>query len=114
MTNKVLHPSIESFKVFVKNHPRVMEEVRSGKLTLQELYEEWFLLGEDDTRWMTFVQRKKQMETLKKQIHWMKTVLGQLKNESKSNATLSWSFKSGNWSYSRSCCSVSKWICTKS
>ena len=62
MTNKVLHPSIESFKIFVKNHPRVMEEVRSGKLTLQELYEETTRDG------MTIVQRKKQMETLKKEI----------------------------------------------
>ncbi len=81
MTNKVLHPSIENFKVFVKNHPRVMEEVRSGKLTLQELYEEWFLLGEDDTRWDDFRSEKKVDENAKEaNTDWMKTVLGTLKN----------------------------------
>src|SRR6476661_525135 len=81
MTNKVLHPSIENFKVFVKNHPRVMEEVRSGKLTLQELYEEWFLLGEDDTRWDDFRSEAKVDENSKEATtDWMKTVIGTLKS----------------------------------
>lgn len=81
MTNKVLHPSIENFKVFVKNHPRVLEEVRSGKLTLQELYEEWFLLGEEDTRWDHFRSEKKpDGNTKESNTDWMKTVLGTLKN----------------------------------
>jgi hypothetical protein len=81
MTNKVLHPSIESFKVFVKNNPRVMEEVRGGKLTLQDLYEEWFLLGEEDTRWDDYRSEKKTVGNSKEaNTDWMKTVLGSLKN----------------------------------
>ena len=81
MTNKVLHPSIESFKIFVKNNPRVMEEVRSGKLTLQELYEEWFLLGEEDTKWDDFRSEKKVDEKSNEANEdRMKKVLGTLKN----------------------------------
>jgi hypothetical protein len=81
MTNKGLHPSIENFKVFVKNNPRVMEEVRSGKVTLQELYEEWFLLGEEDTRWDDFRSEKKEDgKSNEANADWMRTVLGTLKN----------------------------------
>jgi hypothetical protein len=59
MTNKKLHPSIEQFKSFVKRNPKILEEVRSGRTTLQEFYEEWYLLGEDDTRWDDFRSEKK-------------------------------------------------------
>ncbi len=115
MTNKGLHPSIENFKVFVKNNPRVMEEVRSGKVTLQELYEEWFLLGEEDTKWDDFRSEKKEDgKSNEANADWMKTgSRNSEKHGSKSNATLSWAFKSGDWSHSRSCRSVSKWICPK-
>lgn len=51
MEKKRLHPTIIKFKQFVKNHPQLIKEVRSGKSTWQELYEEWYLLGEDDPRW---------------------------------------------------------------
>jgi len=81
MTKKMLHPSIESFKVFVRNNPNVMEEVRSGRATLQELYEEWFLLGEGDTRWDEFRSEKKTKgNSGETKEDWMTTVLGTLKN----------------------------------
>ncbi|WP_042356365.1 YlbD family protein [Bacillus rubiinfantis] len=53
MTEKKLHPSVLQFKEFVKNNPRLIQEVRKGKATWQELYEDWYLLGEDDKRWET-------------------------------------------------------------
>lgn len=53
MTQKKLHPSVLKFKEFVKNNPKIIQEVRSGKATWQELYEDWYLLGEDDARWET-------------------------------------------------------------
>lgn len=53
MTQKKLHPSVLQFKEFVKNNPKVIQEVRKGKVTWQELYEDWYLLGEDDSRWET-------------------------------------------------------------
>lgn len=53
MTQKNLHPSVLKFKEFVKNNPNIIQEVRKGKVTWQELYEDWYLLGEDDKRWET-------------------------------------------------------------
>jgi hypothetical protein len=54
MTSKKLHPSVEKFKLFVKKYPKITEEVRLGKYTWQELYEDWYLLGEEDNRWNEF------------------------------------------------------------
>jgi hypothetical protein len=51
MTQKKLHPSVSQFKEFVKNNPILIKEVRKGKATWQELYEDWYLLGEEDSRW---------------------------------------------------------------
>lgn len=51
MTQKKLHPSVLKFKEFVKNNPKIIQEVRRGNATWQELYEDWYLLGEDDQRW---------------------------------------------------------------
>ncbi|GHI01278.1 YlbD family protein [Neobacillus kokaensis] len=53
MTQKKLHPSVQKFKEFVKNNPKLIQEVRKGHSTWQELYEDWYLLGEDDKRWET-------------------------------------------------------------
>lgn len=59
MKNDQLHPSIEEFKKFATNHPKVLEEVKTGKVTLQELYEDWYLLGEDDARWKNLLSDEK-------------------------------------------------------
>ncbi|MBO9130291.1 YlbD family protein [Bacillus sp. 165] len=49
-----LHPSVQQFKVFVKNHPKMINAVRSGQKTWQQFYEEWYLLGEKDQMWNTY------------------------------------------------------------
>ncbi|GAA0338814.1 YlbD family protein [Bacillus carboniphilus] len=49
--SKKLHPSVQKFKEFVKKNPHLINEVKQGTSTWQELYEEWYLLGEDDSRW---------------------------------------------------------------
>ncbi|MET3698114.1 putative coat protein YlbD-like [Bacillus oleivorans] len=51
---KKLHPSIQQFKEFVNKNPNLVKEVRDGTTTWQELYEEWYLLGEDDSRWDSY------------------------------------------------------------
>ncbi len=53
MAQKKLHPSVIKFKEFVKNNPKLIQEVRKGKATWQELYEDWYVLGEEDKRWET-------------------------------------------------------------
>ncbi|WP_201716681.1 YlbD family protein [Rossellomorea arthrocnemi] len=48
---KSLHPKVKEFKGFVKKHPKIVKEVRNGDANWQDLFEDWYLLGEDDTRW---------------------------------------------------------------
>ena len=42
---------VQDFKMFVKAHPHVLKKVKRGEKTLQELFEEWMLFGEDDATW---------------------------------------------------------------
>jgi ferritin-like metal-binding protein YciE len=46
-----LHPSVQQFKQFVMKHPLLVKEVRDGKKTWQDLFEEWTILGEKDKIW---------------------------------------------------------------
>ncbi|BCB03230.1 YlbD family protein [Bacillus sp. KH172YL63] len=48
---KTLHPKVKEFKEFVKKHPKIAKDVRNGGAKWQDLFEDWYLLGEDDTRW---------------------------------------------------------------
>ncbi|OIJ17719.1 hypothetical protein BKP45_19305 [Anaerobacillus alkalidiazotrophicus] len=48
---KKLHPSVQQFKQFVKKHPLLLKEVKKGKKSLQDFYEEWTILGEKDQLW---------------------------------------------------------------
>lgn len=65
MTKKQLHPSVEQFKQFVKKNPKIIREVRNGSTTWQELYEEWYLLGEDDMRWDGLKEKKEENDSKK-------------------------------------------------
>lgn len=58
MTQKKLHPNVVKFKEFVKKYPKISYEVKQGKFTWQELYEDWYLLGEEDSRWDQFKEEK--------------------------------------------------------
>jgi hypothetical protein len=64
MTSKKLHPNVIKFKEFVKRYPKISLEVKKGKVTWQELYEEWYLLGEEDTRWDQFKGENMQQDTM--------------------------------------------------
>lgn len=48
---KKKRPSVDGFREFVKVHPYLVNEVRNKQATWQELFEEWYLLGEDHPRW---------------------------------------------------------------
>ena len=47
-------PKVKQFKSFVQKHPLLIKEVRQNKTTWQELFEEWYLLGEDDPKWLDY------------------------------------------------------------
>ncbi len=42
---------VQEFKTFVKAHPHVLKKVKQKEKTLQELFEEWMLFGEEDSSW---------------------------------------------------------------
>jgi hypothetical protein len=82
MSQKKMHPSILKFKEFVRNNPKIIQEVRKGNSTWQELYEDWYLLGEDDARWDSIGEKKssvKEGESTDNKTDWMSTVTGMLK-----------------------------------
>jgi hypothetical protein len=75
---KNLHPSVIKFKEFVKNNPALIKEVRNGNSTWQEIYEDWYLLGEEDSRWETIgikTSPSAEVEDEKKG-DWISTILG--------------------------------------
>ncbi|MDX8364940.1 YlbD family protein [Cytobacillus sp. IB215665] len=48
---KRAHPDVKKFKEFVKQHPKLISEVRQGEKTWQEFFEDWYLFGDDDEMW---------------------------------------------------------------
>lgn len=77
---KNLHPSVRQFKEFVKRHPRILEEVRKGNATLQELYEEWYLLGEDDSRWDKYKNDSQNNQAKKSDKDFFESLINVFKN----------------------------------
>jgi hypothetical protein len=80
MSKKNLHPSVSKFKEFVRNNPNLIKEVRGGKATWQELFEDWYLLGEEDPRWESLGKKEtlNGEEETKSKGDWMSTILGTL------------------------------------
>ena len=54
MASKKKHPSVQQFKDFVKKHPKLIQEVRKGNKDWQEVFEDWYLLGENDLMWQQY------------------------------------------------------------
>lgn len=50
---------MDEFREFVKGHPKIRDEVRSGRRTWQNIYEEWVIYGEGDEQWNTFRETTK-------------------------------------------------------
>ncbi|WP_160720204.1 YlbD family protein [Bacillus sp. USDA818B3_A] len=81
MTQKKLHPSVLQFKEFVKNNPQIIKEVRSGKASWQELYEDWYLLGEEDERWGNIgADKESESQTGQESKNdWLSNIMGMVK-----------------------------------
>ena len=45
---------MEEFREFVSRFPKIRDDVRSGKRTWQNIYEEWVLYGEGDQQWQQY------------------------------------------------------------
>ncbi|WP_409305305.1 YlbD family protein [Peribacillus sp. SCS-155] len=51
MPENKMDSSVDEFREFIKEHPKLRQEVKDGKYTWKELYQEWYLLGEDNEQW---------------------------------------------------------------
>jgi Putative coat protein len=89
--------SIEQFREFVKLHPQLRNEVKQKQTTWQELFEEWYLLGDSHPRWdvdqketeresrkMTTLEQSSEVEKpnneLEQSQEFIGMILGALKN----------------------------------
>ena len=51
---------MDEFREFVGRYPKVRDDVRSGKRTWQNIYEEWVLYGEEDPQWQEYTDNPNQ------------------------------------------------------
>ncbi|GAB2543123.1 spore coat protein YlbD [Gracilibacillus alcaliphilus] len=49
-----MNATVKEFKAFIERHPLLLKEVRQGERTLQEAFEQYVLLGEDDPSWRKY------------------------------------------------------------
>jgi hypothetical protein len=59
MVTKELSPSIRQFKAFLQNNPHIIKTIRSNDVSLQDCYEQFVLLGEDDQMWKQYDNKAK-------------------------------------------------------
>lgn len=57
-----LHPDVKQFKIFVKKNPHVLRDVKAGEKTLQDIFEEWMLFGEEDDIWESYLNDGEEKE----------------------------------------------------
>ena len=51
---------MDEFREFVSRYPLVREDVASGKKTWQNIYEDWVILGENNSIWDKYKESKKE------------------------------------------------------
>ena len=49
---------MDEFREFINKYPGLKNEVKSGKQTWQNIYEDWVILGEDDSKWNIYKNEK--------------------------------------------------------
>ncbi len=58
-----MNSRMDQFREFVNKHPLLRDEVRSGKVTWQNIYEEWVLYGESNEQWKAYEEKESQTES---------------------------------------------------
>jgi Putative coat protein len=80
MASKKNHPSVQQFKEFVKEHPKLVQEVRKGNKQWQEVFEDWYLLGEKDVVWKQYQdEEKEEQEEVETKADFMSQMLSAVK-----------------------------------
>jgi hypothetical protein len=80
MASKKPHPSVQQFKEFVKEHPKLVQEVRKGNKEWQEVFEDWYLLGEKDVVWKQYKDESTEEQTEEKKADIMSQMFSAVKN----------------------------------
>jgi hypothetical protein len=80
MASKKTHPSVQQFKEFVKEHPKLVQEVRKGNKEWQEVFEDWYLLGEKDVVWNQYRDESTEEQTEEKKADFMSQMFSAVKN----------------------------------
>ncbi|WP_257350583.1 YlbD family protein [Pseudalkalibacillus decolorationis] len=52
---------VEEFKMFVRSHPGLIDHVKSGNQTWQDVFTEWNLLGEEHEQWNSYKERERKI-----------------------------------------------------
>lgn len=60
MSKNGLHPSVLQFKEFMGRNPHLIKEVSENNKSLQELFEEWSVFGEEHEHWSTYMTTEKE------------------------------------------------------
>ena len=75
VSEKNLHPTIREFKVFINQHPKLIEEIRKSGKSWQEYYEKWVLLGEDDPMWKQYKSASDNKSKSTNKTDWIRQVM---------------------------------------
>lgn len=70
MSTNELHPSVQKFKDFVDRNPKVKGQLRKNHKLIQNYYEKYMILGEEDPFWDSLPSAKKESSTAK--MDWIK------------------------------------------
>ncbi|GAE29121.1 YlbD family protein [Halalkalibacter hemicellulosilyticus] len=62
MSKHGLHPTVRQFKDFMGRNPHLIREVKENNKSLQEVFEEWNVFGEDHDHWNTYAENIEQQE----------------------------------------------------
>ncbi|WP_082234284.1 spore coat protein YlbD [Halobacillus massiliensis] len=75
MSEHVLHPNVQKFKRFVDRHPEVKDQLRKDHTLMQNYYEKWMILGEEDPFWENIAEsasNEKSEESSLSKKEWMR------------------------------------------
>lgn len=58
---------MDEFRKFVSTHPLVRDEVKNGSKSWQSIYEDWVILGEEDSMWEKYKVKSDNKQESKKE-----------------------------------------------
>lgn len=56
--------SKESFKIFAKSHPELLDFIKTGEMTWQKFYEIYDIYGEEERAWQNYLGKKSVNQSL--------------------------------------------------